>query len=223
MWRRFLQWVMDRRPTKRFDVDGEPLFYRSFLFRTGPWVWYLHHYLRGDPDVRGHHDHPMRAWIVVLAGGYDEEVVSGLSLQGGVVHKQYHRRPGSIRHLRPYALHKLVIDKVHVPVESWMDYQWVQPTSWSLFISRYVEKPWGFFRAEPKSPPDPMLPRLVDRVRYFTYTEAGGGIDENEPWWLTAPNGRELRLAPNRGADRRTERQPVVVDAEHVGGPIAGG
>ena len=94
MWRRILQGIMNRRPTKVYRVDGEPLFYRSYLFSFCGWVWYLHHYLRSDPD-RGLHSHPFVAYAWILAGGYEEERILSFNEDGLVLSKRS-LHPGSI-------------------------------------------------------------------------------------------------------------------------------
>jgi hypothetical protein len=65
--------------------------------------------------------------------------------------------------------------------------RWMLPTSWSLFISEYVEdKSWGFMRAYPAG-----FVEADVQGRNFRYEEAGPGLDE-DPWWLTAPKGKEV-------------------------------
>lgn len=196
MWRKFLQWVMDHRPTKLYRVGGDPLFYRAYLFTLFGRVWYLHHYLRSDPDGRGWHDHPMRAWALILAGGYVEERVAGLSKEGlKITTKRF--GPGRVNRLGEHVFHRVVIPKRWV--SQWRSMQGgeifepieVQPTSWSLFVSRYVPgKSWGFLRAFPK--PARKVPNM-DHACDFRYEEAGPGIDDEDPWWKTAPNGKFVR------------------------------
>ncbi len=180
-WRAFLQWVMDRRPTKLYEVQGVPLFYRAFLFRAWPWVVYMHRYLRSDPDERGLHDHPMRARILILAGGYDEERVVGFS-RYGLVKRTRRLRPGKLGAINEYTFHRVTIPEGH--------------ESWSLFAARSVpDKRWGFMKENPRR-----VPRAtqVDGECAFTYVEEGDGLPSAEsvdaPWWTRARNGKEVRL-----------------------------
>ena len=193
MWRRFLQWVMDRRPTKVYIVGGSPLFYRAYLFTLFGRVWYLHHFLRSDPDDRGWHDHPMRATAIILAGGYTEERLVGFSKEGCVITRR-RLRPGRINKLDECAFHRVVIPEVMISKtdQGWhhgscMPVYW-QPTSWSLFISQYVEdKSWGFMASVSLNGET----LEADGQKLFIYEESGPGLDE-EPWWLTASKGKEV-------------------------------
>lgn len=177
-WRNFLKLVMDRRPTKAYVNKGRVLFYRAYLFTLFGWVWYLHHYQRSDPDERGHHDHPMRAWAFMLAGGYREERVAGFD-RNGPVYRSHPRRPGRGYYLPENVFHRVVIDRPGA-------------TSWSLFVSRYVPgKGWGFLSRVQRRVGMP----LIDGTATMRYVEAGGGIDSENPWWHTRPNGKEVRSA----------------------------
>jgi hypothetical protein len=221
-WRRFLQWVADNRPTKQYNVEGEPLFRRSYLFTVGRWVWYLHHYFRGDPDARGLHNHPFVARGLILAGGYDEERVAGVREEGLVIRTR-RLRPGRLTRIDQYDFHRVVLDPIKMEGPhriNGLDYPLpsIQPTSWSLFVVRYTGQPWGFFRSEPRR----LVPKPMDGVRTFTYTDAGPGISKEEPWWRTAPKGKDLCLAPASTDKGSAEPEPVGVDRPHVGGSTAG-
>lgn len=188
-----MQWVMDNRPCKRYDVDGEPLFYRAFLFRAFGRVFYLHHYLRSDPDSRGLHDHPARNLALILAGGYTEVRGTAFSAQG-FVPRTVKFLPGSFNFIDQHTFHTLVIPEGQ--------------TSWSLFICKYVGGPWGFMRTEGA---------MDFRTCAYVYTEAGHGIDSEQPWWEAAPSGKELHHAPDGGAeDYDPQHDPQRVDPATV-------
>lgn len=190
LWRKFLQGIMDRRPTKLYCVQGRPLFYRAYLFTFLGRVWYLHHYLRSDPDDRGWHDHPMRATALILAGGYIEERVVGLGAAGLAILSRP-MRPGRINKIDEHVFHRVVIPEHVIDDPWWCDSAKSWVTSWSLFISEYVPgKAWGFFSNVPR--PDRKVPRL-DGTATFKYEQAGLGIEDEAPWWETAPNGRAVR------------------------------
>ena len=197
MWRKILQRIMDRRPTKLYWVDGRPLFYRAYLFTFLGRVWYLHHYLRSDPDGRGWHNHPMRATAIILAGGYVEERIAGFGRNGCYISKR-HLGPGRINFVSEHVFHRVVIpldrrlvyDRDYDPFIP-VGLQDYQPTSWSLFISRYVPgKSWGFMGCATIGGEH----LEGGSQRLFAYEEAGPGIDDEEPWWKTAPNGLSVRI-----------------------------
>ena len=216
MWRRFLQWIMDRRPTKAYVVEGSVLFYRAYLFTLFGRVWYLHHYLKSDPDDRGLHDHPMRARVVILAGGYDEERIVGFG-RNGPVYRSKRRAPGCTFTISEYVFHRVVND----PTSFWPGPGWTpienQPTSWSLFISQYVPgKSWGFLDKAQEF--ERRVPRMDDRC-LLRYIEAGPGIDDEDPWWKTAAKGREVCNAPAGG---RREHEPDELRPDPDRGQDAG-
>jgi len=197
MWRKFLQFVMDHRPTKAYVVKGHGLlFYRSHLFTVGGWVVYLHHYLQGDPDERGLHDHPARNWSLVLAGGYREHRIMGYG-RFGPVYQSRKRNPGSLRYVSERVFHRLEIEP--------------PASSWSLFASKYVPgKAWGFMDAMAR----PNVSDLVDGASAMLYREAGPGIDD-DPWWTTAPRGKEVcsdhPTPANAGVHRQAESEGDAV------------
>ena len=174
MWRRFLQWVMDNRPTRVVmnQEDGResgpmtPLFFRAFLGEVGPWRLYLHHYKRSDSD-RGVHDHPAWNVAMVLSGGYWEQRFAGVQ-PGGIIYKWKRVRPGMINVVDHHCFHRVVIK----PGMS---------TSWSLFLVNYPKakgKRWGFLRE---------ASGLADGIR-LEYNLASP--PNSHPWWEEAPKGR---------------------------------
>jgi len=173
MWRKFLQFVMNRRPTKVYRVDGEHLFHRAYLFKFCGWVWYLHHYLRSDPD-RGLHNHPFVAYAWVLAGGYEEERIISFN-EDGLVLSNRSLHPGSINKIDQHVFHRLKLDKVKTK------HGYVQPSTWSLFVCKYIEnQSWGFLK-----PYDSIHP---EKLHYFIFNQAG--IAETEHgWWRSANRG----------------------------------
>ncbi len=174
MWRKFLQFVMDKRPTKVYQVDGEHLFYRSYLFKFCGWVVYLHHYLRSDPD-KGLHNHPFVAYAWILAGGYEEERIISFNEDGVVLSKRF-LHPGSINKIDQHVFHRLKLEKVKTR------HGYVQPTSWSLFVAKYIEnQSWGFLK-----PYDSIHP---DKLHYFIFSQAGTAEIDHD-WWKTAPKGK---------------------------------
>lgn len=183
MWRKFLQWVMDNRPTRvilnqedgRKDgvcsSTGTPLFFRAFLGEVGPWRLYLHHYKRSDPDT-GVHDHPAWNVAMVLAGGYIEQRFVGLS-QDGIMFKYKRVRPGMINVVDHHCFHRLI-----VPTDVRTG---TQQTSWSLFLVNYQKakgKRWGFLR-EGTDLADGIM------VEYNLSSPPN-----SHPWWEEAPKGR---------------------------------
>ena len=173
MRRKFLQFVMNRRPTKVYRVDGEHLFYRAYLFKFCGWVVYLHHYLRSDPD-RGLHNHPFKAYAWILAGGYEEERIESFNEDGLVLSKQF-LQPGAFNKINQHVFHRLKLDKVKTK------HGYVQPSSWSLFVCKYIEnQSWGFLK-----PYDSIHP---DKLHYFIFSEAGKGSNEKD-WWKSANRG----------------------------------
>ncbi len=181
MWRRLLQFIMDHRPTKAYVVgDSGVLFYRSHLFTIMGWVIYLHHYLQGDPDSRGLHNHPARNWSLILAGGYLEERIIGYDWWGPVTDAR-RRNPGSLRYVSEHVFHRLLM------------MGWTK-TSWSLFASKYIpNKSWGFMDTNRITIAE-RRDHDVDEAVAMVYRSKSGGIDAEDPWWTTAPNGKEVRL-----------------------------
>jgi hypothetical protein len=144
------------------------------LFRFCGWVVYLHHYLRSDPD-RGLHSHPFRAYAWILAGGYKEERILSFNEDGLVLSEQF-LQPGSINKIDQHVFHRLKLDKVETK------YGYAQPTSYSLFIAKYIDgKSWGFIK-----PYDSIHP---DELHYFIFNKAGVSEIEHD-WWKTAPKGK---------------------------------
>ncbi len=191
MWRKFLQHIMDHLPTKAYVVgDSGVLFYRSHLFTIMGWVVYLHHYLRGDPDTRGLHNHPARNWSLILAGGYYEDRILGYDRRG-TLNEFKRRKPWSLRYVSEHVFHRVIMASDRL-------------TSWSLFASKYIPgKAWGFM-AELNNDVTRQQLGLVDGTAVMVYHESGAGIDAEDPWWTTAPNGKEVRLehADNSGQGR---------------------
>lgn len=86
--RKCVEWLVQWLPVKVIrDEQGRPFLERYHLFsltNDGPGVC-IHHFVRSDPD-RGYHDHPWKhAASIILAGGYEERVVSGASTTPGHV------------------------------------------------------------------------------------------------------------------------------------------
>ena len=177
MWRRLLQRIADRRPTKTYHVDEEVLFYRSFLMQIGSWVLFLHHYVASDPD-RGLHNHPARCVGLILAGGYDEEFFRGLSAEGMVT--GYRRlRLGRVFWTDEYRMHRVCLRR-NRQTRGWPE----MVTSWSLFLVRYLDKPWGIMSRDPLVVTPAGGPEFIA----YTYRERGrGGIyDDEGMWWEEA-------------------------------------
>ena len=165
-WRDLLQWVANRRPTKTYRVGFEVLFYRSFLMRIGTRVLFLHHYVASDPD-RGLHDHPGRCVGLILAGGYNEEFFKGFSAEGMITGFRY-LRPGRVFRTNEYRMHRVCLRCDALPVLGVL----IPRSSWSLFLVRYLDKPWGIMSRDPV-------------VGSYAYRERGrgGAYDEEGIWW----------------------------------------
>lgn len=177
-WRRLLFSWAGRLPTRiidaeqsSFDPYRSPLFERSHIKTVrlpllGRVTFYLHHYLRSDPD-RGPHDHPW-AWAVAipLAGGYHEERFTGFG--GGEMWAVTRRR----RPFIPYLLRGADFHRVIVEDDT---------TNWSLFFHCTFEcKPWGFMR------------QVAQRT--WTYVSHAAS-NEPTHWWDDAPAGNALKRA----------------------------
>ena len=161
--------IMDSRPTKAYWYEGEVLFYRAYLCRLGPWVLYLHRYMRPDPE-RGLHDHPMKAWIWIICGGYLEHRLKGFSQRGMEIFC-YYRRPGSLYHVTENHFHRIG--------------SLLNGDSWSFFLARYVlGKAWGLLSFDAST--------VGDGDKRFIYTHVSGGLEDTH-WWDDAPNGCIVR------------------------------
>ena len=186
LWRQVLWCVTQFLPARIIHAEVEPdsretspLFERYFVCRAprwlGGWTAYIHHYLRSDPD-RGPHDHPWN-WAVAwqLAGGYDEERLTGFDPQG--FRLRYVRRPAG----RPYRLtgsdfHRVVARSGQ--------------TSWSLFIHGPRAKTWGFLRPLTKIFEEGKAP-----AQAWLFAPGPSSGNEDEAWWLTKPPGRAIERA----------------------------
>jgi len=173
MWRKFLQWVMNNRPTRVIMEGGIPLFFRAFLFRIGPWRLYLHHFKISDPD-RGLHDHP--SWNVawVMAGGYFEQRFVGFE-EHSIRTKWKRVWPGMFNVVSHNCFHRVVLKEG-------------MRTSWSLFLVNYKKakgKRWGFLRKAGDTSGGVLA----------TYTMADPPNDGD--WWTTALKG--CYLDPDTG------------------------
>lgn len=165
MWRRFLQWVADRRPTRTYDVEGRPLFHRTYLFGGRTWVVFLRHYMRSDPE-RGVYDHPARCAGMVLAGGYEDVYLRGIGREG-IDYGVRRRRPFVPFWFDEHRFHKVRLDWS----PGWPGKE--DCTNWSLFLVRYLDKEWGFVESRTTT-------TRSGRQATLTYTPHGrGNINEN--------------------------------------------
>ena len=115
------------RPVRLISRNGRPYLERYYLGRTGPLTWNLHRFVSGDGDPEPH-DHPWRAWSLVLTGWYVEvrHVLSGR-----------HGLPGRARAVRWFNV--LSPRHIHRVART-------RPDTWTLFVHTPSRKGWGFFR-----------------------------------------------------------------------------
>lgn len=118
----------------RFDIRDEgdgSLYLRRFVLARTPWgSAYLHHIVRSDAD-RCLHDHPWNALIVILWGGYQEEL--SLPADGRV--ETILRRPGSVRRFPATTKHRVLLRERNgreVP-------------AWTLCLVTRKVREWGFW------------------------------------------------------------------------------
>lgn len=155
-----------------------PLFERYYLGTSGRWTYYVHHYLRSDPD-RGLHDHPyMASWALPLAGGYVEQRGAGFSRLGVPLARRIPRPAGVPYRLPGTAFHSLELEP--------------GVTSWSLFAHTPSAKGWGFLRAlRGAGPVAPGVPTTA----YVPATDQR--VTDEAAKWARRPLGRDVdRAAP---------------------------
>ena len=129
MIRRLLFKLSGRLPCRLIDIEGRPYLERYYLGRVRGVTFYLHRFVQGDGD-RNVHDHPWD-WSLgwVLAGGYDEERLTGFDPGSGWQHKR--RR---VRWWRPNFIGRRTFHRIADP----------RPETWTLFIHGRKTKGWGF-------------------------------------------------------------------------------
>lgn len=178
--KRFLYWLTSRLPCRIISEGDAPYLERYYLFTVLGWRFYLHRFVRSDPD-RGLHDHPWSlAFSIILSGWYYEETRTGV------------RKVRWFNTLTGDSFHRVVLPCAHAyPDMTCKDHAragishpiapGVERPCWTLFFHRvgYV-KSWGFLREVPDA----------DGVAIFEpYNYAKEGSQRG--WWLTAPKGRD--------------------------------
>lgn len=123
----------------RFDIcdeDTGSLYLRRFvLARTPIGSIYLHHIVRSDRD-RCLHDHPWNSLIVVLWGGYKEELPEG----------RVRRNPGSIRLMPAETKHRVVLWNQAVIGDDGRLQVLGPIPAWTLCCVGKKVRSWGFWR-----------------------------------------------------------------------------
>jgi hypothetical protein len=114
------------RPCKIIEVGGLPYLERYYMGHSeSGGMWMLHHFLREDSEPHLH-THPWTARVIVLCGGYTEELLQ----HAGWLKKHAHYKAGDTRMLFPHTLHRIVS---------------VQPDTWTLLHVEPGRLPtWSF-------------------------------------------------------------------------------
>ena len=155
-----------------------PLFERYHLGTLFGWTFYIHHYLRTDPD-RGVHDHPWNwaiAWL--LAGEYIERRLTGFNGLGDCNFEFVPRHTGVPYLLTGRDFHSLDLAPGR--------------TVWSLFVHGPFRKGWGFLRPVPWDGDLASRPAAYPSVAYFPF---GSDPSEDDGKWVTRTRGRDVERA----------------------------
>jgi hypothetical protein len=110
------------RPCRVILSGGAPYLVRVYLGHLGGWRLYLHRFLISDGE-RWLHDHPFNGLALVLAGGYDEEVLPALGADART------RRRRWVNWIPGRKFHRIAA---------------VLPDTWTLFLHGPHRHAWGF-------------------------------------------------------------------------------
>jgi hypothetical protein len=157
-------------------TPGDPYLERYLVSaRPGRYV-YLHRFVAADMD-EDLHDHPwLRAWSLVLCGGYEETRLDSIDARAfsGLRTSTRWRRAGHVARITDRCYHRIGR---------------TLPETWTLFVhSEWTAHQWGFLEVE--HPDEGELELLV---RHNAYPHQS---DPWNPWWQTAPMGRDLAREP---------------------------
>jgi 8-oxo-dGTP diphosphatase len=126
------------------DDNGVPFLYRYHLFNlwtNGPGMC-IHHFVKSDPD-RGYHDHPWnRGLSFILAGGYEERILSkeNLNENDKPQYTTYSRPRWSFNYLDGVnSFHRVMIPE--------------NRDAWTIFAFQSRSKTWGMISLENKYKP----------------------------------------------------------------------
>lgn len=140
------------RPCRVIRSGDQPYLVRVYLGHLGGWRLYLHRFLVSDGE-RWLHDHPFDAVAVVLAGGYQEEVLPAL----GAAPRTRRRRWWN-----------------WIPARKFHRIAAVRPNTWTLFAHGPHRKVWGFL--EPVDTEDGSVAMMY--FNPFDQSDSGGAH-----WW----------------------------------------
>lgn len=129
MIRKLLYKLTGRLPCRLIKVDDKPYMERYYVGRVFGVTAYLHRFVQGDGD-RHVHDHPWD-WSLgwVLAGGYEEERLTGFDPAGG-----WQQKTRRVRWWRPNFIGRRTFHRITEP----------EPETWTLFLHGRKTKGWGF-------------------------------------------------------------------------------
>lgn len=178
MINRFLLWLTSTMPAKAIDLDGKYYIERYLAKRFKRWnvEIVLHRYLGSDGD-RAVHDHPWRLSIgIPITGGYTDERVLGFEPNNGWKSKMVKIRPWRWNFISALRYHRIA---------------YVEPGTWTLFITIKEFKGWGFAHHNPQE-------------GTVTLTQHQGRFAHD--WDKTAPVGWLFRKM--RGTNEITTKTP---------------
>ncbi|KAB7627869.1 hypothetical protein [Alkalilimnicola sp. S0819] len=171
MIRRLLYRWTARLRCRLITVDGEPYMERYFVGKPFGITVYLHRFVQGDGD-RHVHDHPW-TWSLgwVLAGGYEEERLTGFDPVRG-----WHQKVRRVRWWRPNFIGRRTFHRITEP----------HPETWTLFLHGRKVKGWGFL-----GPAEELLPGKQGVIYHQPLNVAA-----SDGWRETGPLGAEAGRAP---------------------------
>lgn len=150
--------------------DGTLYLRRYYLGKLFGQTFYLHNFIKSDPD-RGVHDHPWRrSGSLILAGSYFEETVGNLWGNNPAESKAVRRKrnPLSLKFIKGTDFHRVIL----YPNQEKM-------TPWTIFFHGDYVKGWGFRR---------QLAQGHEFEVFQPKIGSSGGVD----WFKNAADGRAV-------------------------------
>lgn len=171
MMRKLLYKISGGLPCRLITRDGTPYLERYFLCRIFGLTAYLHRFVGSDGDKEVH-NHPWNSMALCLAGGYEEERLTGLCIHQHWQHRLRRIFPGKLNRIRANDFHRIAKTK---------------PETWTLFVHGRCRLGWGFLRPQMTN----VGPNHTEVVFHQPFELVSGS-----PWWTEAPLGRDSGRTP---------------------------
>lgn len=188
--RRFLFWLSGLFPCRFIKHDGLIFLERYYIGQLFGLTFFLHRFVRSDPD-QGLHDHPWRrAWSIILSGWYFEQRRLGT------------RQVRWFNYLTYESFHRVILPREYIVTDgvslTTYELKHTPKECWTLFIHpRGRVHRWGFLRSQ--SFTDIKTQEVVEGQKFIPYRYDEHNEykkSDDDKWWNRAPLGRDSPRTP---------------------------